>query len=150
LIVSNRNVSAEAITRFADFEKWTDTYKLKWAGVGLDIEPNFVEFVMLKKSSTWKLIATIIGRSMSLKRLIQSHQAIIVYTDFIRKIEDHGYPFQTYQLSFVADERKVHSTLLDRVIGVVTAKGKTEAMMIYSSFNHKSGATQVWSYGSDA
>ena len=36
------------------------------------------------------------------------------------KIEDNGYPMQTYQFSFISDELKVHSTLLDRVAGVVT------------------------------
>jgi hypothetical protein len=146
----NASNSTEAIARFANFEKWTNKYNLKWAGVGLDIEPNFAEFVTLKKSSRWKLISTILDRSMSLKRLSQSQKARVVYTGLIKKIEDHGYPVQTYQLSFIGDERKVHSTLLDRVIGVVSAKGKTEAMMIYSSFNHNFGSAQVWSYGPDA
>jgi hypothetical protein len=73
-----------------------------------------------------------------------------IYNGFIKHIEDRGYPVQTYQLSFVADERKVHSKLLDRIVGVVPAKGKTEAMMLYSSFTHNFGSALVWSYGPES
>jgi hypothetical protein len=146
----NAGNSIQATARFIDFENWTKKYNLKWAGVGLDIEPNLAEFAMIKKSSKLKLITTVLGRSMSLERLMQSRKAQKDYSAFIRRIEDHGYPVQTYQLNFIGDERNVHSTLLDRVIGVVQAKGTTEFMMIYTSFNHKSGSAQVWSYGTGA
>src|ERR1700735_175042 len=36
----NASNAQEAATRFADFRTWTSTYDLRWAGVGLDIEPN--------------------------------------------------------------------------------------------------------------
>jgi hypothetical protein len=139
--------SANAVARFAEFETWTAKYSLKWSGVGLDIEPNFAEFGKLRKAGKWQLISTILGRSMSISKMRQSKAATKTYSAFIKQIQDRGYPVQTYQLSFIADERKVHSTLLDRIIGVVQAKGNTEAMMLYTSFTHNYGSALIWSYG---
>jgi hypothetical protein len=139
--------SGKAIARFSDFEKWSAKYNLKWEGVGLDIEPDFAEFGMLKNSSKLKLVSIILRRSVSLKRARQARKAREVYSGLIRQIEAQGLPVQTYQLSFVADERKVHSTLLDRVIGVVNARGTTEVMMLYTSFTHNFGSSLIWSYG---
>jgi hypothetical protein len=56
---------------------------------------------------------------------------------------------QTYQLIFLADERKAHSTLLERLFGLVDVRGNEEVLMTYSNFNHKVGAAMVWSYGQD-
>jgi hypothetical protein len=36
----NANNAREAFTRFSDFETWSTAYRLRWAGVGLDIEPK--------------------------------------------------------------------------------------------------------------
>jgi hypothetical protein len=146
----NDSNSSQAIVRFAEFESWTAKYNLKWIGVGIDIEPNFAEFGKIEKSSRWNLVTTILGRSLSIDRLHQSQDARKIYSDFIKLIEDHGYPVQTYQLAFVADERKVHSTLLDRIVGVVPVHGKTEAMMLYTSFTHNFGSALVWSYGPES
>lgn len=146
----NASNSNQAIARFKEFEAWTAKYDLKWIGVGLDIEPNLAEFGSLSKSSKWNLVKTILARSVSLERDRQSKEASKIYSGFIKKIEEHGYPVQTYQLSFVADERKVHSTLLDRIAGLVSAKGKNEALMLYTSFTHNFGSALIWSYGSEA
>jgi hypothetical protein len=145
----NANNALQSAQRFADFEKWTAKYNLKWAGVGLDIEPGLNEFASIQKGSKLKLIFNLAGRSASKAQARRSQHALEAYSSLIRKIRSHGYQVQTYQLLFMADERKAHSTILDRVFGIVPAKGDMEALMVYSSFNHV-GPALVYSYGPEA
>ena len=58
-----------------------------------------------------------------------------------------GYRVQTYQLPFIADERGAHTTLLERVLGLVDVRGDEEVLMLYGSFNHQTGAGMLWAYG---
>ncbi|HLO57405.1 MAG TPA: hypothetical protein VK179_01555 [Bacteroidales bacterium] len=146
----NASNAPQSAVCFENFEKWTKKYDLKWAAVGIDVEPNIKEFGEILKAGKGKLISTLVGRSLSLKRLKRAREARKAYSKLIRHIQSRGYPVQTYQLNFVADERRINSTLLDRVIDVVTTKGDKEALMIYTSFDHESGAAAVWSYGGDA
>jgi len=145
----NAGNAAEAPGRFADFETWTAANKLKWASVGLDIEPGSTDFATLQNGGKWKLLVKLLGRSLSGDRKRKALEARQSYDSLIRRIKKDGYPVQTYQLLFMADERKAHSDILDRVFGIVPAKGDLEALMVYSSFNHV-GPALVYSYGKDA
>jgi hypothetical protein len=146
----NASNAPQSAICFDNFEKWTSTYNLKWAAVGIDIEPNIKEFGEILKAGKVKLVYTIIGRSLSLKRAKRAKEARSTYSALIQHIQSRVYQVQTYQLNFIADERNINSTLLDRVVDVVTTRGDKEALMIYTSFDHESGSAAVWSYGSDA
>ena len=145
----NASNASEAPGRFADFETWTATYKLRWASVGLDIEPGLTDFVVLQKGGKLKLLVKVIGRSLSLERKHQAQAARQTYDSLIQWMKKDGYSPQTYQLLFMADERKAQSMILDRIFGIVPAKGGLEALMVYSSFNHV-GPALVYSYGKEA
>jgi hypothetical protein len=127
---------------FAEFEKWSGKNDLRWNAVGLDIEPDFKEFQWPK----WRLALTLLQRGFEGGRVRAARQA---YAALIHQIQAHGYRVQTYQLIFIADERKAHSTLLERLFGLVDVRGNEEVLMTYSNFNHKVGAAMVWSYGQD-
>ncbi len=127
---------------FAEFEKWNKENNLHWNAIGLDIEPEFEEFHLPK----WRLARTLLLRGFDGERVRASRQA---YRELINEMQAHGYRVQTYQLIFLADERKVHSTMLERLLGLVDVRGDEEIMMAYSSFNHKVGAAMAWSYGQD-
>jgi hypothetical protein len=166
----NAENAAEAGARFIAFEKWTADNRLRWAAVGLDIEPNFSDFAEMRAHKL-RFAATLLRRSFDMRRVLRARQA---YSSLIRRIHSEGYAVQTYQFVFLADERKVHSTLLERLFGIVDvnprapespAKAATasrgeavnssrdlngEVLMIYTSFNHKAGAAIIWSYGPEA
>lgn len=127
---------------FGEFEQWSKENNLRWNAIGLDIEPDFEEFHLPK----WRLVRTLLMRSFDSGRVRRSRQA---YGVLIREMQAHGYRVQTYQLIFLADERSVHSTMLERLLGLVDVRGDEEVMMAYSSFNHAVGAAMVWSYGHD-
>ena len=142
----NASNSQEAATRFADFRTWTSTYDLRWAGVGLDIEPNIQELAALR-SSKWRLAWTLIKRYFDIDRVRRARES---YASLIHEIQAHGYPVETYQFPFIADARRVHSTLLERLAGIVDVRGDREVLMIYTSFNKRLDSALIWVYGPDA
>ena len=138
----NASNAAQAEARFTEFQKWTADWGLRWAGVGLDIEPNLQEF-------------TSIGRAGSgaLKRLFDPETVMrsqMAYTALIARIEGTGYRVETYQFPFIADERAVGSTILERLFGIVDVRGDSEVLMLYTSFNRSADSALIWQYGPSA
>jgi hypothetical protein len=142
----NAGNAPEAAARFAVFQTWTSTYGLRWAGVGLDIEPSIQEFASIQSSKS-RLAWTLIKRYFDMERIKRARES---YSFLIRKIQADGYPVETYQFPFIADARKTHSTLLERLAGIVDAKGDREVLMIYTSFNQRLDSALIWVYGPDA
>jgi hypothetical protein len=140
--VNARNAPQTA-ARFAQFETWTQENHLRWQAVGLDIEANFEEW----KTSKWGAFRMILFRSFDRASVIRARQD---YSALIQQMHAHGYSVQTYQMIFLADERRAHSTLLERIFGFVEVRGDDEVLMAYSNFNHKAGSAMVWNYGPDA
>jgi hypothetical protein len=135
----NASNAAQAEVRFTEFQKWTADSGLRWSGIGLDIEPNVQEF-------------SSIGRAVSaaLKRLFDPDtvtRARTAYEAFISRIQAAGYRVETYQFPFIADGRAVHSTLLERLFGIVDVRGDREVLMLYSSYNRAADSALIWQYG---
>jgi hypothetical protein len=142
----NAGNAPEAAARFAAFQRWTSTYDLRWAMVGLDIEPNINDFSSLR-TSKWHLARTLIGRYFEMERVRRAREA---YSSLIRRIQADGYPVETYQFPFIADARQAHSTLLERLAGIVDVRGDREVLMIYTSFRQQLDPALIWVYGPDA
>jgi hypothetical protein len=167
---ANAGNAPEAEASFAAFQKWTAAYNLHWTAVGIDIEPNLKDFAAMREHP-FRFLVTLLGRSFDGGRVWRARQA---YSALIRQIHSAGYPVQTYQFPFIADEREVHSTVLERLFGIVDVRPReveshgrlaasasaaaaissnenAEVLMIYSSFSHiKAGTALVWSYGPEA
>lgn len=138
----NASNAAQAEVRFTEFQKWTSDSGLRWSGIGLDIEPSLQEFTSIGREA-----------SAALKRLVDPNtvtRARIAYRAFIARIEAAGYRVETYQFPFIADEREVHSKLLERLFGIVDVRGDGEALMPYSSFNRTADSALIWQYGPSA
>ena len=143
----NANNAPAATERFAEFEKWTAQNGLRWAGMGLDIEPSLTDWGAIQQGQKWRLAVTLFQRAFDGGRVNRGRAA---YASLIQQMRAHGYTVQTYQLLFLADERRVHSRILERLFGVVDVSSDHEALMVYSSFNHVLDAALVWGYGPDA
>ena len=142
----NADNSPAAVARIAAFEKWTADNGLKWAAVGLDIEPNFAELAALK-THRWQLIITLIRRSLDGKRI---ERARTEYSRVIAELQSRGYAVQTYQMPYLPAEHSVHSTLLDRLFGTVDIHGNEEYLMLYTNVARPIGAAMIWSLGRGA
>jgi hypothetical protein len=133
--------------RFEDFEKWTTANGLRWAAIGLDIEPNIQDFATLRQGNKWHLFLTLLGRYFDVRRV---RDAKSTYSALIREIRSHGYQVETYQFPFIADERAVRSSVLERVTGIVDVGSDREALMVYTSFHQSLDSALIWVYGPDA
>jgi hypothetical protein len=143
--LSADNVS-QAVARVDAFEKWTGDYGLRWVAVGLDIEPDFAPLAQLR-THRWRLIGTLLRRSLNFHRMATARKA---YSNLIEHIRSHGYPVQIYQMPYLAAERSVHSSLLDRLLGTVDSDGDVDYRMLYTSFARPVGAGMIWSLGPHA
>jgi hypothetical protein len=137
----NASNAAQAEVRFTEFQKWTADSGL-WSAIGLDIEPSLQEFTSIGRAA-----------SAALKRLFEPDivtRARTAYEALIARIEAAGYRVETYQFPFIADEREVRSTLLERLFGIVDVRGDREVLMQYSSFNRTADSALIWQYGPSA
>ena len=133
----------EAEERLTQFQEWTQQNGLKWGAVGLDIEPNFdhlKEVGKHKGSFLWLMIRRFFDYG-------QVERGRAAYRTLIGRIQAAGYTVQTYQMPFLAEERAMHSTLLERLFGIVDVRGNDEVLMAYSSFNHAAGGGIPLLYG---
>lgn len=143
----NAGNDREAEVRFADFEKWTTANGLRWSRVGLDIEPNVQDFAMLRQGRKWDLFLTLLERYFDVRRVREAKYA---YGTLIQEIRSRGYPVATYQFPFIADERAVGSSVLQRLTGIVDVRGDLEVLMVYTSFHQSLDSALIWVYGPDA
>lgn len=142
----NAENASEAAAQFAAFDTWSREQGLRWNGVGLDIEPNFAELASLR-GHWWRLFTTLFWRAVDVQRM---HRAQQVYSALIASIRSRGYFVLTYQLPYLPVERKVHSSLLDRLLGTVDVRGDQEVLMLYTSYAGPAGAAIIWKLGPDA
>jgi hypothetical protein len=138
----NASNTVEAEVRFTEFQTWTIDSGLRWSGVGLDIEPNLQEF-----SSIGRAALAVLRRYFDPYTVTRARTG---YEAFIARIEATGYRVETYQFPFIADEREVRSTLLERLFGIVDVRGDREVLMLYSSFHRSAASALIWQYGPSA
>lgn len=126
------------------FRSWTAHHELKWAGVGIDIEPdrNFMEAA---QNDPRKLLDAL-RHPRSKLRVIQSQAA---YTALVKRIHADGYPVDAYHIPLLIDERRVGSFILQRVGGLVDVSVDRDVLMLYTSFMGNAGVGMLWSYGAD-
>jgi hypothetical protein len=143
----NASNGRQAAVRFADFENWTTANGLRWAAIVLDIEPNIQDFATLRQGSKWHLFLTLLERYFDMRRV---REAKYTYGALIQEIRSHGYQVETCQFPFIADERAVRSSILERLTGIVDVRGDLEALMVYTSFHQSLDSASIWVYGPDA
>jgi hypothetical protein len=136
----------EAEARFTAFQQWTTQFGLRWSGVGLDIEPDIRDFEDLR-GHRLRLAARLMVRYFEFGRVSRASQACGA---LIRRIQSQGYKVYTFQLPLIVAERRAHSTLFERLLGIVDVRGDDEAVMIFSGFNRSIGAAMIWALGPDA
>jgi len=142
----NADDVAEAPAQIAAFEKWTQDNGLRWAAVGIDIEPNFGELAALK-NHPWRLVTTIVPNAFDSERMQRVQEA---YSALIQQIQSQGYPVETYTLPYGPVEQMVRTTVVDRMLGTVDVKGDENDLMIYTSYARPVGSAIILDLGPNA
>lgn len=121
---------AQTQAAVAAFEGWSEQNGLRWEAVGLDIEPNFGELGRLR-GHPWAMARLLAGRYVDRAGVFRARAE---YARLIGQLRQRGYRVETVQLPFIVDEREEHSTVLERMLGIVDVRGDQEALMLYTSF----------------
>jgi len=134
-----------AAARYAAFQAWTREHGLRWAAVGIDIEPDIRE-VARWFASPLRLAPKIVGRLLDTGRV---QRAAAAYRDLIAQMHADHYLVESYVIPFIRDERRAGAMLLQRLAGLVDLPTDREVPMLYSSFHRPYGAGLVWSYAAE-
>ncbi len=143
----NADNGPQAVARYAAFRAWTAEHGLRWAGLGVDIEPDIQELQLLV---TGRVGAALPGL---IRRLLDGAgvwRARAIYATLLTQMALDGYRVESYQIPFIVDERRTGSTLLQRLFGLVDVVANREVLMLYTSFLRPVGPGMLWSYGRDA
>jgi hypothetical protein len=143
----NADNAPQATARYAEFKAWTAAHGLRWAGIGVDIEPDFAEMQQLLGGDRWRLLPKLLCRAFDGERV---RRAQANYAALLAQMRTDGYRVESYQFPFIADERKAGSTLLQRTFGLVDVQADREVLMLYTSFTPGIGPALLWSYAPDA
>jgi len=142
----NVDNAAEAAARYQAFRDWTAEHGLRWARVGLDIEPDIRQLRQLA-GRPWRLALTLLGRALDDGRL---RAAQTRYRALVAQIRADGYAVDSYHFPFILDERQARSTVLQRWAGLVDFPADREVLMLYSSFLRPHGPGVLWNYAMGA
>lgn len=139
--LENMGTASDQYTRFSN---WTKEYDLHWDGIGLDIEPdiNLINLLLNKK-----------GLGLLIKKLFTRYQfsdAEDGYVSLIERMRQDGYNVESYQIPLVLDEKRVKSTLLKKVLGIVSLPVDAEILMLYSSMLKSKSPGLLLSYAQES
>ena len=136
----------QARASYARFTGWTKEHGLLWEAVGLDIEPDVAVYWQASRNP-WGLLRVLGPRLADTSRPARARAD---YAALVERIHADGWSVENYQFPLIADERRVGSTLLQRVLGLVDVRTDREVYMQYTSFMRGVGPGLLWSYGPEA
>jgi hypothetical protein len=131
-----------AAERYAAFLRWTQDHDLRWDGVGIDIEPDIRE-VAQWFANPLRLAAPLLRRLLDHERV---RRAGADYSALVERMRADGYPVESYVIPLIRDDRRVGSTLVQRIMGLVDLPTDREVPMLYTSFLRAHGVSALWSY----
>lgn len=135
-----------AARRYDEWKRWSAREGLVWEGLGLDIEPDVRIYQQIAENPRRVLPILLRG----LRDRDRPRRASAAYNALVERMRADGWTVENYQLPPLADERRVGSTLLQRLFGLVDVRTDREVWMLYSSFFGSLGPAVLWSYGPDA
>lgn len=145
----NLDSAALAPAAYREFRAWARREGLSFAAVGLDIEPDLREIaaVFSRSAPRRELAARLPGWLGRFFRGGQLRRARRMYAGLIEQIHADGYAVETYQFPFITDERRAHTSLLQRLSGMVDLPADCEVLMLYSSFYGAHAPAVLTAYG---
>lgn len=139
-----------AQARYEEFLQWTVENNLQWEAIGLDIEPD-IRLLTKLVHLDWRALPGLVFQGVcNILNWKRYRLASNAYRKMVRQIQSDGYLVESYQFPVLADERKVRSTLIQRMTGIVDIRVDREVWMLYSSFLYRWGAGYLWSYAPQA
>lgn len=136
----------QAVARYEAFKAWSAANELKWDGIGLDIEPDINTFQETRHKKL-AMLPELFKRLLDGRRVRQAQEA---YRKLVEQMHADGFYVESYHLPLIIDERKAHSTVIQRLAGLVDLEVDHEVLMLYSSFMRPHGQEILWQYAKEA
>jgi hypothetical protein len=136
----------QAVKGYEDFLEWTTQHNLRWAGLGLDIEPDFTEFQRLITHKL-RVIPLFIKRLFTKKCFDDACKA---YHSLVTRMQNDGFSVDSYELFFMEDDRRAGSCILGRMLGVADVPTNRRVLMLYSNLFRPYGVAVMCNYACDA
>ena len=130
------NSASYAVERYRQFREWSSREGLQWEAIGIDIEPHMDEFRELL-TYNFRTMYSLVKRLWD-KKLFK--ESCTIYESLVGQMRADGYSVQSYELFFMADERKTGSSLLSRLLGIAHIPACKRVAMLYSSLFRPCGA----------
>lgn len=140
------NNAPDAVERYRQFHEWSLRENLNWEAVGIDIEPDINEIQQLLKRR-FGALSNFIKRIWNKKQFAES---CAIYRSLVDLMHADGYTVQSYECFFMADERKVGSSLLNRLFGIADIPADKRIAMLYSSYFRPVGVGVLGIYAQTA
>jgi hypothetical protein len=125
----NMHNGEKAENRYDLFKKWTSDNNLKWAGIGIDIEPDMND-AKLALSHPWKFAWKVYKRLYDNKSLREGKE---LYQTLIAKMKSDGYGVESYIMSPIYEERDKKTSSVQKLMGIVDLDVDREIPMSYTS-----------------
>ncbi len=135
----------ETRQRYIEFKNWATKHKLRFAAIGLDIEPR-IQVMTALNQDPFRQILRLIKRFFFETRLKNSELAAKA---LIQTIHEDDYPVETYQFPTVLDERAVGSKFFAKTLGLPSLPSDREVLMLYTSFFKIYPDSILWSYAQE-
>lgn len=138
----------QAVAHYHAFRAWAQSRALAFEAVGLDIEPPPDEQA---RGELWSP-REITRRLWLAGENVLYAPAHTAYVELIAAIRHDGYEAHTYQVPFVADDRRAGTTLVQRALDIVDVPSDLDVLICLSSvssewLDYDLGGALVASYG---
>ncbi len=135
----------QAAAFYKAFKSWAKEEKLHFQWVGLDIEPDINEIYTLINPSL-HLAGKALRRLLKPSNYREKQQA---YGRLADQIREDGWQVEAYHTPLISDALKSHSTVIQRVFGLVDFPVDRKVFMLYTSFVRGLGPAFLQVYAAD-
>jgi hypothetical protein len=141
----------QAFAHYRAFRAWALDHQLDFEAVGLEIETPTDED---PRSPQWGL-REVVRRFWLAGENVLYPSAQAAYTEMIAAIRHDGYAVHTYQMPFVADDRRAGTTLVQRALDIIDLPSDLDVLMCSSCvpserLDDDLGGALIASYGASA
>ena len=134
----------QAVARYRELSDWARREKLRFDGVGLDVEIPLRHTLDLLERGPRAVAERVLRR----RNRAAIAEAVRQYSRLVTEIRDDGLRVETYQYPWILDERRTRSSLLQRSLGLVDVGADVEVPMLYESLAPAPwGAAMIDAYG---
>lgn len=119
----------QAIARYHELRTWATAEELHFTAIGLDMEPSHQRLEDLRSVRSGPLFSRVVAA----QRNALFPAAVEAYQHLAATIRADGYAVHTYQYPFLVDDRRMATTLIQRMLNVVAIPADVEVLMCYSS-----------------